>query len=49
MGTFTAENPFESVLYAQALLIPGLNVQTQLEVIVTGTDAMRIRTSATRC
>ena len=30
-------NPFESVLYAQALLIPGLNVQPQLEVIVTGT------------
>jgi hypothetical protein len=30
-------NPFEAVLYAQALLIPGLNVKPQLAVVVTGT------------
>jgi hypothetical protein len=30
-------NPFEAVLYAQALLIPGLNVKPQLAVAVTGT------------
>jgi hypothetical protein len=30
-------NPFEAVLYAQALLIPGLNVQPQLKVAVPGT------------
>src|ERR1700709_861747 len=30
-------NPCEAVLYAQALLIPGLNVQPQLKVAVPGT------------
>jgi hypothetical protein len=31
-------NPFEAVLYAQALLIPGLSVRPQLPVEVTGTS-----------
>ena len=36
-ATGQCANPFESVLYAQALLIPGLNVKPQLEVVVPGT------------
>ena len=39
-ATGKSANPFESVLHAQALLIPGLNVEPQLSVRIPGSHTL---------